>query len=464
MTRVPTDERALHHRIAAALAGASDTRHLVIGSGVVERTAELFRTAFGNAQPIVVADPNTFRVAGRAVLDTLRTAGLRGPEPLVFERSDLYADMLRVQMIEAVLQGTKAIPVAVGSGTINDLVKLAAHRCGRRYMVVATAASMDGYTAYGASISERGSKQTFFCPAPLAVVADLEVLCAAPADMNAAGYADLVAKVTAGADWLVADALGAEPINAGGWDLVQKHLRQWAADPSGVRSGRREAIVGLVEGLLMTGFAMQHCRSSRPASGAEHQFSHLWDMQHHLHAGQIPWHGFKVGIGTLAVSLLYEQLLDGLLDGLDVPAAVAKAREFEAVEAEIRRLHAQPELLEVALAESRAKHLSPSEVPTLLERLRAGWPALKGRLSAQLINSGQMRDMLKAAGAPSRPVEIGIDLPRLRKSYIQARHIRRRFTVLDLVELAGLTDTCVGQLFAIGGPWALMSRPNGGSV
>src|SRR4029077_17844815 len=105
-----------------------------------------------------------------------------------------------------------AIPIAVGSGTINDLTKLAAHHAGRSYLCVATAASMDGYTAFGASITYQGSKQTFDCPAPAAVIADLDIICAAPGDMNAWGYADLLAKVTAGADWLLADALGIEPI------------------------------------------------------------------------------------------------------------------------------------------------------------------------------------------------------------------------------------------------------------
>ena len=72
---------------------------------------------------------------------------------------------------------------------------------------------MDGYTAFGASITHEGSKQTFDCPAPRAVMADLEVIAAAPDGMNAWGYADLLAKITAGADWIVADELGVEPID-----------------------------------------------------------------------------------------------------------------------------------------------------------------------------------------------------------------------------------------------------------
>jgi glycerol-1-phosphate dehydrogenase [NAD(P)+] len=75
-----------------------------------------------------------------------------------------------------------------------------------------------------------------------------------------------------------------------------------------VRDGKIEALHNLTVGLMMTGFAMQAACSSRPASGAEHQFSHLWDMEHHTHNGRIPSHGFKVGIGSLASTALYESL------------------------------------------------------------------------------------------------------------------------------------------------------------
>src|SRR5436305_814352 len=144
---------------------------------------------------------------------------------------------------------------------------------------------MDGYTAYGASITKDGLKQTFDCPAPRAVLADTEVIGAAPAGLTASGYADLAAKVTAGADWLIAEALGVEPIDAQAWALVQDRLREWLSDAAGVRRGERVAVRRLTVGLMMGGFAMQRTRTSRVASGAEHQFSHLWDMQHHNHEG-----------------------------------------------------------------------------------------------------------------------------------------------------------------------------------
>ena len=91
-------------------------------------------------------------------------------------------------------------------------------------MCVATAASMDGYTAFGASITAEGAKQTFSCPAPLAVLADTNIIRKAPGIMTASGYADLFAKVTAGADWILADWMGVEKIDETAWSIVQDGL------------------------------------------------------------------------------------------------------------------------------------------------------------------------------------------------------------------------------------------------
>lgn len=164
-------------------------------------------------------------------------------------------------------------------------------------MVVGTAASMDGYTAYGASITKDGNKQTFDCPAPLGMVLDPSISAAAPARMSASGYADLIAKIPAGADWMLSDAVGSEPMDDFAFGLVQDGLKEALSDPAGVHAGNVEKVEQLAEGLLLSGFAMQATQSSRPASGAEHQFSHLWDMEHLKYNGASVSHGFKVGIG-----------------------------------------------------------------------------------------------------------------------------------------------------------------------
>lgn len=158
------------NKIESALRRTTDTRALAFGVGTLPRAAELFVELFPGRRALVVADLNTWRVAGEEVHRILGEAGIGQDEPCVFADPGLYAEWGYVERLDALLAGTDAVPVAVGSGVINDLAKLASHHNGRRYLVVGTAASMDGYTAYGASITRDGNKQTFDCPAPLGMV------------------------------------------------------------------------------------------------------------------------------------------------------------------------------------------------------------------------------------------------------------------------------------------------------
>jgi glycerol-1-phosphate dehydrogenase [NAD(P)+] len=439
-----------------ALSSARETRALVIGSGVLRETPRVFKEQFPGQRAVIVSDENTLALAGRTVLEAFRAAGIICVEPFVYRDPALYAEFRFVEQLEASLKTHDAIPVAVGSGTINDLAKLAAHRVGREgYMSVATAASMDGYTAFGASITFKGAKQTFNCPAPRAVVADIDIIRRAPAEMTASGYADLSAKITAGADWILADALGAEPIDPRAWAIVQGGLRDSLADPAGARRGDVAAIGPLVEGLMLGGFAMQWSKTSRPASGAEHQFSHLWDMEHHVHNGQAPSHGFKVGIATLAVTRFYEQLIAHDFTKLDVERCVARWPEAAATETRVRQKFIGTDFIDTAVTETRVKHVPAAELRAQLERLKAVWPDVRARLSAQLLPSAEIKRRLDLVGAPTEPEQIGISRERLRESFSRAYHIRRRFTVLDVAVRSGTLEPLLEGLFGSGAVWAL---------
>lgn len=440
--------------LTAALHSARDTELLLLDRSARFQAGDAFAKLFGSAEAIVIADENTFQAAGRDVHDALRRAAQATCDPLVLPAAGLYAEYSFVEQVLGRLQAVDAVPVAVGSGTINDLAKLAAHRCGRPYMAMATAASMDGYTAYGASITYRGSKQTFDCPAPRGVVADLDVIAAAPEGLNASGYADLAAKCPAGADWILAEFLGEEAIDPRAWVAVQTMLRFWMADPGAVRQRKLEAMRRLTIALMMTGFAMQSALSSRPASGAEHQFSHLWDMEGHKHKGVSPSHGFKVGIGSLASLALYEALSEHGVEQIDVDRTVAVWPDADANQQEIAQLFTQPELLAKAREESGAKHVSRDALRRQLVRLVRGWPALRQRLAGQLVSCAELRDMLREAGAADAPEQIGVTGERLRRSYRQAYHIRRRFTVLDVARRTGLLDPSLERIFSEGGPFA----------
>jgi glycerol-1-phosphate dehydrogenase [NAD(P)+] len=442
-------------RIHAALRAASDTHHLLVGTGVLNNMGDVLEQAFGRQSVIVVADDNTYAVAGKAVGERLRSAGWRVEEPVVFPGTPtLYADFENVVTLEEKLRATSALPVVVGSGTLNDITKLAAHRAGRQYMCVSTAASMDGYTAFGAAITRDGFKQTMTCPAPLAVVADLDVLVSAPAQMNSAGYGDLLGKVTAGADWILADALEIEPIEKNVWSLVQDALRDWTGRPQAVHTGDRQAIENLFEGLILSGIAMQMYHSSRTASGSEHQFSHLWEMQALAHdAAPVP-HGFKVGVGSIAIAALYELMLARDLTRLDSDALCRAWPSREEVERSVQQRHNDPKLAENAVQQSLAKYIPPEQLRQRLLRIQERWPIIRERLERQLMTAEHIRALLRDAGCPTEPTEVGISAAQLRETYTLARTIRSRYTVLDLAYEAGILDACVDELFTPGGYWA----------
>jgi glycerol-1-phosphate dehydrogenase [NAD(P)+] len=449
--------------VNGALRDATDTRTVRIGEGALGSVAEVFEESFGgDAKAIVVTDENMWAAAGEEVQKNLEAGGRETVEPYIFPgKPVLYAKYDNIEILRDALREHDAIPVAVASGSLNDIVKRAAYELERPYMNVSTAASMDGYTAFGASIEKDGAKQTLECPAPRAVVGDVGVLVNAPARMTASGYADLLGKVTSGADWIVADALGVEPIDETGWTLVQDHLRGWISTPSELRDGDKGAMDGLIEGLIMSGLAMQAYQSSRTASGAEHQFSHLWEGEG-LGRNEDPplSHGFKVGVGSIAIAALYERILERNIANLDVEAAKREWPSKEEVEERVRAAH-NPPLEENAVKQSFAKYIDADQLGERLEKLKELWPELSGKLREQLMPAGELRNMLKAAGCPTSPEEIGLSVEDFKATYRRAQMIRSRYTVLDVANEAGILDECVDELFAPGGFFAREAAETG---
>lgn len=417
--------------IDVALRQVEDTEAVLIGSGALLKMGEHLSALWPEATLIVIADRNTWQVAGEAVADRMRAEGKR-VETFIFEEERLEADYEHVKRLKSLLERRVGIPLAVGSGTLNDLVKLAAEESGRRYAVYATAASMDGYASYGASITVEGIKRTIWCRAPRLIVADPEILGRAPLSMHASGYADLLAKLTAGADWILADSLGLEPIDSAAWRMTQDSLRRWTSDPDGVGRGSPRALADLFEGLIMAGLGMQAARSSRPASGAEHIFSHLWEMEDRKSGGRAASHGFKVGIGLLASAGLYDFLRkwDGCLDSRSICAAWP---ETDAKIRDVRSLHKVERIAKSACEVMAIKHPSVATLSGRHERVAAEWPNLRQQIERQVPTTDWIRDHLSRAGAPVDPRQIGLEIADLEASFARAATIRERYTVLDFI-------------------------------
>ena len=242
--------------ISRGLAAASDTSVVEVGRGVLSASGTILKDSLfadGKAA-LVVADERTWAAAGKAVHESLVAAGVEVLDPMIFPGHPvLYAALENCDIIRERLADSGALGVAVGSGTINDLVKLASGQLGQPYAVVGTAASMDGYSGFGAPMSSEGVKVTMPCPAPLVVIIDLDVAAAAPPSMVASGYGDLSAKIPAGADWILSDAVGLDPIDPLAWELVQSGVSDALSRPDALAAGDPDAYAGLVSGLVLSG-------------------------------------------------------------------------------------------------------------------------------------------------------------------------------------------------------------------
>ncbi len=408
------------------------TEFFILSAGAVNDLPELLNTAFPCKRPWIVADGNTWRAAGERAAAILKDAGMVcAAEPYIFPAvPQLHADFAHAEMLAGIMP-ENCVPVAVGSGVINDLTKCAAGLKNVPYCCVPTACSVDGYTSAGAALAVKGTKKTVKCPAPFAVCADTDILFTAPADMLASGYADLFAKIPAGADWLLADAVGEEPIREDVWQLIQGNIRSWVADKSD--------LLNVFHGLAATGYSMQMYLDSRPASGSEHLYSHIWEMEDLPEVS----HGFKVSVGLLASTWLMEYLLNHTAEELRPrmkPALTEEERLAEIDELLILGCYGtEPKVT------AMKKFFSGKGMEERREMLLSKLPEIQSRFRKQLIPFAETRKILKDAGCPVSASEIGLSREQFLHGIRASQLIRLRYTVVDyLYELGLLEDAIAG--------------------
>lgn len=437
-----------------ALALATDTKVFIMEDGALAKVPSVFRDNFPGRAAIVIADCNTWRVAGNTVYENLVTAGVPVSRFLIPDEH-FHAEWPYVEMVEAQVKSSGAIAVAVGSGVINDLCKLSSHHLGQSYLCVPTAASVDGYSSFGASISYQGLKQTFECPAPLAIVADATVIAEAPKHMTAAGYADLAAKIPCGAEWMIADLFGTEPIIPEAWHVLQDVLDKVISNPEAVAAGDRDAVSDLFIGLTLSGIAMQIARSSRPASCTDHLFSHYLDMTGHRYKGELQSHGFQVAIGTLTMCAFFDEFLKMDLTKIDVDRCVAA---WPTLEQERRRaLELFKDFVSPRLGYDSisVKYSDADAVRVQLTKVRDQWPELREKYRAQVYPFEKMRSLFKIVGAPSDPSEIGVTREQLKSLVPFTQLMRHRINLLDLAKRGMFYDELVEAVFGPEGAWKI---------
>ncbi len=404
----------------------------------------------GRRLPVcLVDDGRTHELAGREVGRLLERDGHRlrhcqlpdgaGGRP--------HADEHTLELVARALADC-ALAVAVGSGTVNDLTKLASFRAGIPYLVVATAPSMNGYTSAIAAITVSGLKRTVACHQPLAVLADLELITRAPAELVAAGLGDLESKPTATADFRLAGWLRDEYYCPEPERVVLEAEARVAEAAADIGAGDPQALAVLCEALLLSGISMKLAGTSAPASGAEHLISHFWDMTAPGEGRVEGWHGAQVGVATIVSATLYEKLRQvdpASIDG----ERLLRQRPDLAGDEQLRQTHQH--WYQQARMELQAKTPGNEQLRRELDRLLSGWDELWRFLGDTMRPPERIRSILAAGGAPVTMSGLGLDADHLRGAFLAARQIRSRFTVLDLAAELGLLESLRDAVLAESG-------------
>jgi glycerol-1-phosphate dehydrogenase [NAD(P)+] len=396
-----------------------DIASIVIGTHLAEAAPDLLAPLGLGPRIALVADPDTHHAMGEHIAARLPAADvvMLTPHP--------HPDMDAVSHVRARSTAASGL-VAVGSGSINDIVKYAAHLDGKPYAVFGTAPSMNGYASVSAAITENGLKKSLPARLPRGVFLDLDVLAAAPPRLRAAGFGDSMARATAQVDWLAAHLLLAKPYRDAPFILLSQAEAPMIAAAGRIAAGDRDAIRLLTETLVLSGCGMTICGGSNPASQGEHLIAHYLDMR----GRDLPeaFHGEHIAVTTLSMARLQAGILAAPALWLSPPVETEArfvARFGEALGHECWQAY-------------RPKILAEAEVAALNARLAADWPAMRRRLAAVALPAAAIHEALVAVGAPTTPADVGIPPAVYGEAVARARLIRDRYTALDIAAATGL--------------------------
>ena len=328
--------------------------------------------------------------------------------------------------------------IAVGAGSLNDLVKMAAHRLSLPYACVATAPSMNGFTSSIAAILSDGVKTTQPSTPPIAVFADPVILAAAPYRMIASGIGDLYSKPVSNADWRLAHRLLDQPHSSIVMEIVEAGSALLDGVAERLPARDLDAVAKLAGALMLSGLAMQAAGNSGPASGGEHLISHYIDMTSVAFGESHDFHGCQVAVGTIVTSRLYEYLAAQDPATFDIEARVAALPSWEEKSASIDRDFGP--LAPAVREHARKIHPTPDALRARLTRLRDNWDSIIADVSTTLRPSAELEAELISAHCPTRFPEIGVTRERARRAVVLSRDIRARFTILHLAADLGLLE------------------------
>ena len=416
---------------------ATAVKFLKIGRGVIETVPEALKT-LGVSYPFVVCDQNTYRAAGERVVEILKRAGIPyalyvfdGAHPVMPSERELGILAMRFNHSCDVVLG-------VGSGVINDLCKMLGFTANRPCAIVGTAPSMDGYASNSSAMELEGVKLTIYNNGPEAVICDTEIMAQAPMRMLRAGFGDMIAKYISICEWRIAHLVTGEYYCEAVADMMRAAVAKIMASVDGILARDPDAVGAVAEGLVLSGLAMAYANVSRPASGIEHRFSHIWEMINIARGRSLELHGIQVGIGSMLTFELYEyirKIKPDLQHARDVIAAFDPA----AWDAKINRVFGA--VAGDVFASVKKSRQNEADVRLAhAETICAHWDEILDIIHAEMPDIRVMYAAAQKLGMPVRPCEIYVSTADTMDALVCSHDIRERYICTSMLFDLGLLE------------------------
>ena len=368
------------------------TKVVDISSGLVNRAGRVLAEAGFPKKILLVADENTLG-ASAGLLESLAEAGYE-TKKLIYKDMK-YARVESVREVEALCYDVEGV-LSVGTGSLNDICRVASYEMGKRFAIFATAPSMDGFASDTAPIIENNFKNSWKAEQPEIILADTKILADSPVELKAAGFGDIIAKYIGLVDWKISNLLTDEYYCDAIADLTMQAIKKVVAMGEHVTDANEEAAGSVMEALVFTGLAMKLAGTSRPASGAEHVVSHFWECRKLLEGIWPEFHGKKVGVATVLVNRIYRNIAERVTDIDPIPDPT----DWDEVKA--------------VFGEKMVDEMMKVNTPTItdsidLARFKAKWPEIRALILDILPTDEDMVRMMRTAGAAILPEEVHIN-------------------------------------------------------
>lgn len=408
----------------------------IVGKGAIREIASLM-ARYGATKPYLIADRNTYQAAGKQVCKVLDAHNI--PYSLyVFSQETIHPNEEAVGSAAMHYDVSCDMVIGIGSGVINDIGKLISKLTKTPYIIVATAPSMDGYASATSSMDVDGLKTSVPSRCANVIVGDLDVLREAPVQMLISGLGDMLAKYVSICEWRISNLITGEYYCPTVAEYIRKALKKCVDHAEGLLNREEEAVRAVFEGLIIGGVAMNYAGLSRPASGVEHYFSHVWDMRALEFGMPASTHGIQCALGTLYALRIYEQvkkytpdvaLAEQKVSAFDHPSYDQFLKDFLGRSAESM----------LALEEKEGKY-DPVKHHSRIAYIAEHWQELVQIMEQELPAAAELERLLKAIGAPCSVEEIGLSADILRPTFEATKDIRDKYVLSRLCWDLGILE------------------------